>query len=93
MGKEKNGVRKRGKRVGRRERRATNKRRQLEVISDEDERLGEPEGTEADRKGDLGGLVNDAVVEFAAGEDGAESSRTRRSAMKEEEVDASREKD
>lgn len=42
------------------------------MISDENERIRETKRTEADREGDLRSLVDDAVVEFSAREDGAE---------------------
>jgi len=39
------------------------------VISDEDERVRETKRTEADWEGDLGGFVDDAVVELSTSED------------------------
>jgi len=59
----------------------TNERRELEVVSDEDERIRETKRTKADWKGDLRSFIDDAVVELPASEDGTEkiesSQRTR----------------
>ena len=41
------------------------------MVADEDEGVGEAEGSEAGWEGDLRGFVDDAVVELAAGEDWA----------------------
>jgi hypothetical protein len=53
----------------------TDERRQLKVIADEDKGLREAKGTKADGERDLTRLVDDAVVELAAREEGAEGQK------------------
>lgn len=66
----------------------TDKRRQLEVIADEDEGLGKAERAKADRKRNLARLVDDAVIELAAREEGAENGMKRQSRRAQHRVQA-----